>query len=99
MVDINLPVRSPTPPSVPVTPRAAPLRAGPADEVTFERPWVAFVVILETASLDFAFAFVAASAVEACRFIVCRKTKRACRSIVRDCVMIGIETNLKTLKR
>lgn len=67
-----------------LAPCAAPLRAGPADEVTFERPCEAFEVALEAVSLDFAAVSFAASVVEACRLEVCRAKKRECRSIRRD---------------
>lgn len=69
---------------------AAPLTAGPADEVTLERPCEAFVVAFEADSVDFTAVSLAASVVEACRLVVWRATKRVCRSIMRDCAAVNI---------
>ncbi len=84
MKDINLPVRPPILPSVLLIRCAAPLKAGPPEEVTLERPSEAFEVTSEAFSFDFAAVFFAASVVEACRLMVWRVTKRECRSIRRD---------------
>ncbi len=67
-----------------VTLCAAPLMAGPADEVTLERPCEAFEVAFEAVSFDFAAASLAASVVEACRLVVWRAMNRVCRSMMRD---------------
>ena len=67
-----------------LTPCAAPLTAGPADDVTLERPCEAFDEAFETASLDFTVVSLAASVVDACRLVLCRTTNRVCRSIIRD---------------
>ena len=67
-----------------LTPCAAPLTAGPADEVTLERPCEVFEEAFETASLDFAVVSLAASVVDACRLVLWRTTNRVCRSIIRD---------------
>ena len=49
---------------------AALFKAGPADEVTLERPCEAFDVAFEAVSLDFVAVSLAASVVEACRLVV-----------------------------
>ena len=89
--DIILPVRPPILPIALLTLCAAPLAAGPADEVTFERPCEAFEVALEAVSLDFAAVSLAASVVEACRLVVWRAMKRVCRSIMREGAAVNIE--------
>ena len=70
MKDIILPVRPPILPIALLTLCAAPLTAGPADEVTLERPCEVFEVTSEAVSLDFAAMSLAASVVEACRLVV-----------------------------
>ena len=82
-----------------LTPCAAPLTAGPADEVTLERPCEAFEVAVEAVSLDFAAVSLAASVVEACRLMVWRAMKRVCGSIMRDGVAIDIDERLLGIKR
>lgn len=67
-----------------LTPCAAPLTAGPAAEVTLERPPDTFEVAFEAVSLDFAAVSLAASVLEACRLVVWRAIIRVCRSIMRD---------------
>lgn len=61
--------------------------AGPADDVTFERPDDAFEVAFEATSLPlsavFDAAWVASEVVEAWRRAVRRATTRFCRSISR----------------
>lgn len=58
--------------------------AGPADDVTFDRPSEAFDVADAAASFDFAVACAAASDVdEACLIAVRRKRNCDCRSAVR----------------
>lgn len=89
--DIILPVRPPMLPTVLLTPCAARLTAGPADEVTFERPSEAFEVAFEAVSLDFVAVSLAASAVEACRLVVWRAMKRVCRSTMRDSAAVDID--------
>lgn len=74
-----------------LTPCAAPLTAGPADEVTLERPCEAFEVAFEAVSLDFVAVSLAASVVEACRLVVWRAIKRVCRSIMRDGAAVDID--------
>ena len=71
-------------PSVLLTPCAAPLKAGPADEETLDKPSEAFDVALEAVSLDLRAVSFAASAVEACRLVVWRVMNRVCCSIRRD---------------
>ena len=73
-----------------LTPCAAPLTAGPADEVTLERPCEVFEEAFETASLDLTVVSLAASVVDACRLVVWRTTKRVCRSIIRDGAAVNI---------
>ena len=82
-----------------LTPCTAPLTAGPAEEVTLERPCEAFEVAVEAVSLDFATVSLAASVVEAYRLMVWRAMKRVCRSIVRDGVAIDIDERLPGIKR
>lgn len=89
--DIILPVRPPMLPIALLTPCAAPLTAGPADEVTLERPCEAFEVAFEAVSLDFVAVSLAASVVEACRLVVWRAIKRVCRSIMRDGAAVDID--------
>lgn len=85
---MSLPVRPPTLFRARFTRCAAPLKAGPAEEVTLERPSEAFEVIFEAASFDLAAVFEAASTVsevvEAYRHVFDRATKRVCRSIRRN---------------
>ena len=85
---MSLPVRPPTLLRTSFTLCAAPLKAGPAEEVTLERPSEALEVIFEAASFDLAVVFEAACAasevVEACRKVFDRVTKRVCRSIKRN---------------
>lgn len=97
--DIILPVRPPMLPIALLTLCAAPLTAGPADEVTLERPCEAFEVALEAVSLDFAAASWAASVVEACRLVVWRAMKRVCRSIRRDGAAVDIDEKWPDIKR
>ena len=89
--DIILPVRPPMLPTALLTLCAAPLTAGPADEVTFERPSEVFEVAFEAVSLDFVAVSLATSAVEACRLVVWRAMKRVCRSIMRDSAAVDID--------
>lgn len=69
-------------------PCAAPLRAGPADEVTLDRPREAFDVASEAVSFPFAAVFeaacVASEVVEACRRAERCATTRCCRNINRE---------------
>lgn len=85
---MSLPVRPPTLLRTPFTLCAAPLRAGPAEEVTLDRPSEAFEVRFEAASFDLVAVFEAACAasevVEAWRKVFDRATKRVCRSIRRN---------------
>lgn len=85
---MSLPVRPPTLLKTTFTLCAAPLKAGPAEEVTLERPSEAFDVIFDAASFDLAAVFEAACAasevVEVCRKVFDRATKRVCRSIRRE---------------
>ena len=69
---------------------AARLTAGPADEVTLERPPEAFEVTFEAVSLVLAAVSLAASVVEACR-LVWRTMKRVCRSMMRDGAVVDID--------
>ena len=69
----------------------APLTAGPAAEVTLDRPCEALEVILEADSFDLAAALEAASVVEACRRACWRAMKRVCRSTRRDAVGADIK--------
>lgn len=94
-----LPVRPPTLPIALLTLCAAPLTAGPADEVTLERPCEAFEVAFEAVSLDFAAVSLAASVVEACRLVVWRAMKRVCRNIMRDGAAVDIDERLPGIKR
>lgn len=75
---MNLPVRPPILLRAPFTRCAAPLKAGPAEEVTLERPSEAFEVILEAISFDLAAVFEAActvsEVVEAYRYVFDRAT-------------------------
>lgn len=94
--EINLPVRPPTLLTTPLTLCAAPLRAGPAEEVTLDRPSEALDDIFEAVSFDFVAVSEAACAasdvVEAFRTQPCwRKTKRLCRSTSRDAAGTDIE--------
>lgn len=75
---MSLPVRPPTLLRTPFTLCAAPLKAGPAEEVTLERPSEAFEFMFEAAS----------EVVEACRKGFDRATKRECRSIRRN---VGVD--------
>ena len=93
--DINFPVLPPILPSVLLTLCAAPLRAGPAEEDTLERPCEAFDVAMEAVSFDFAAVSFAASVVEAWRLVVCRAIKPVCRSIKRD----GAGTDIRSGRR
>ena len=72
------PVLPPILPSVLPTPCATPVIADPADDVTLERPCVAFEVVSDADSLTFAAVFDAASValevVDACLRVVCRRT-------------------------
>lgn len=61
MKEISLPVRPPIPPSALETFCAAPLRAGPAVDVTLDRPCEALEVALDAASLDLLAVLAAAS--------------------------------------
>ena len=74
---------------------AAPLTAGPADDVTLERPCEAFEVAFEAVSLDFAAVSAAvsltASVVEACRLVVWRAMIRVCRSMMREGTAVDID--------
>ena len=85
---IKLPTLPPSLLTELLTPSAAPLMAGPVDNVTFERPDEAFDVTFEAASFPFSAvleaAWVASEVVEACRRAVRRATTRLCRSINRD---------------
>ena len=74
-----------------VTRCAAPLTAGPADEVTLERPCEAFEVTFEAVSLDLTAVSFAASEVEACRLVVRRAMNRVYRSIMRDGAAVDID--------
>lgn len=89
---MSLPVRPPTLLRIPFTLCAAPFKAGPAEEVTLERPSEAFEVTFEAASFDLVAVFEAACAasevVEACRKGFDRATKRECRSIRRN---VGVD--------
>lgn len=71
-----------------LTPCAAPLRAGPADEVTLDNPSEAFDDAADTVSFPFAAVFeaacVASEVVEAWRRAERRATTRLCRSINRE---------------
>ena len=89
--DISLPVRPPIPPTALPTPWAAPLRVGPADEVTFDKPCEAFEVAFEAVCFDFSAALEAASVVEACRLAGWRETKRVCRSIKRGPMVVDMK--------
>lgn len=94
-----LPVRPPMLPIALLALCAAPLTAGPADEVTLERPCEAFEVAFEAVSLDFAAVSLAASVVEACRLVVWRAMKRVCRNIMRDGAAVDIDGRLTGIKR
>ena len=94
--EINLPVRPPTRLKTPLILCVAPFRAGPAEEVTLDRPCDALDDIFETVSFDFVAVSEAACAasdvVEAFRTQPCwRKTKRLCRSTSRDAAGADIE--------
>lgn len=97
--DIILPVRPPILPIALLTRCAAPLTAGPADEVTLESPPEAFEVAFEAVCLDFAAMSLAASVVEACLLVVWRAMKRVCRSIMRDGAAVDIDDRLQGIKR
>ena len=94
-----LPVRPPMLPIALLALCAARLTAGPADEVTLERPCEAFEVAFEAVSLDFAAVSLAASLVEACRLVVWRAMKRVCRNIMRDGAAVDIDGRLTGIKR
>ena len=72
----------------PLTPCAAPLRAGPAEEVTLDKPSEAFDEAADAVSFPFAAVFeaacVASEVVEAWRRAERRATTRLCRSINRE---------------
>lgn len=89
---MSLPVRPPTLLRTLFTLCAAPLKAGPAEEVTLERPSEAFEFMFEAASFDLVVAFeadcAASEVVEACRKGFDRATKRECRSIRRN---VGVD--------
>ena len=86
--DISLPARPVTFPAALLTPCAAPLSAGPADDVTLDKPSEAFEVTFDATSFDFVAVFeaacVASEVVEACRRAVRRMINRVCRSINPD---------------
>lgn len=88
--DITLPVRPPILLIALLALCAAPLIAGPADEVTLERPPEAFEVAFEAVSLVLVAVSLAASVVEACR-LVWRALKRMCRSMMRDGTAVDID--------
>ena len=71
-----------------LTPCAAPLTAGPADEVTLDSPSEAFDDAADAVSFPFAAVFeaawVASEVVEAWRRAERRATTRLCRSINRE---------------
>lgn len=77
---------------------ATPLTAGPADEVTLERPPEAFDVAFEAVSLVLAAVSLAASVVEACR-LVWRAMKRECRSMMRDGAAVDMNDRWPDIKR
>ena len=81
--DISFPVLPPIFPNCLLSPCAAPLTAGPAEEVTLERPCEAFDCALEAVSFDLEAALEAIPWVEACLRGVWRPTSRVCRSIKR----------------
>ena len=62
------------------TPCAAPLSAGPAEDVTLDRPVEAFDWTVEAVSFDFVAASLAASVVDACLLETCCAIDRDCRS-------------------
>ena len=85
---IILPVLPPIFPKTLLTRCAAPLNAGPADEVTLDRPCDAFDVTFEAESFALVAVLDTASAawdvVEACRRAIRRVTRRVCLRNVRD---------------
>ena len=80
---ISLPVLPPIRSIVLLTPWAAPLIAGPADDVTFDNPSEAFDCVLRAVSLVAEAALEAASWVEAYLRVACLLMSRVCRSIIR----------------
>ena len=82
--EMSLPARPPIPAILFWTPCMAPLTAGPAAEVTLDRPCEALEATLEAESFDLAAALEATSAVEACRRACWRAKSRVCRSTRRD---------------
>lgn len=92
---MTLPVLPPTLPSALPTLFAAPLNAGPADDVTFESPSDAFDWNFEAVSLALELAFEAASlafcVVDEYLTEVCRATKKfGRRKRVREAVVADI---------
>ena len=81
--DMSFPVLPPIFPSCLLIPCAAPLIAGPAEEVTLDRPWEALDCTLEAVSLVLEAALEATSWVEACLRDLWRPTRRVCRSMKR----------------
>ena len=88
--DTILPALPPTLPIALLTLCAAPLTAGPADEVSLERPCEVLEAAFEAVSLELTAVSFIASAVEACRLAVRRAINRVCRSIMRDGATIGM---------
>ena len=92
--DIILPVRPP----ILLALCAAPLTAGPADEVTLERPPEALEVAFEAVSVVLVAESLAASVVEACR-LVWRALKRMCRSMMRDGAAVDMNDRWPDIQR
>ena len=95
--DIILPVRPPILLIALLALCATPLTAGPADEVTLERPPEAFEVAFEAVSLVLAAVSLAASVVEACR-LVWRAMKRVCRNMMRDGAAVDMNDRWPDIK-
>lgn len=96
--DIILPVRPPILLTALLALCATPLTAGPADEVTLERPPEALEVAFEAVSLVLVAVSLAASVVEACR-LVWRALKRMCRSMMRDGTAVDIDDKWPDIQR
>lgn len=80
---ISLPVLPPICPTALLTPCAAPLIAGPADDETLDSPSEALDCVICAVSFVTEAALEAASWVEACLRVACLLMSRVCRSIIR----------------
>ena len=91
--DMSLPVRPPIPLKALLALEAALLTAGPAEEVTLDRPSEALEVALVATSFDCEAALAAVSVVEAYLRPVWRVQNRLCRMRSREGIGVDMATN------